>query len=125
MKKLFIVILLSLSYISYGQKHYVSYKNIMYSWDTDVKTWNTISTTFDDIKITMMGDDVFVESKEMSHYTKYYYFGEQVEKYGSSRKWKVYDEHNRVLYMIVYYYTDEMRISFMYNDVAFSYCISK
>lgn len=97
----------------------------MYSYNEITDHWDYVLETNDDIKLTVFQNDIFVESKDMSHYTKYLYYGMSQENGYTLKKWKAYDNHNRTLIVFEYSYSDETRISFMYNDVAYTYCILK
>ena len=114
------VLLTCLCYVK-AQTSCVTYKNISYGWNSVTEHWDEVGTTYDHIKISLYKNDIYVESKNMSHYTTYQLFDSSDEDGVSSKTWKAYDEHNKSLKVIVKYYKGIISYSFMYSDCMYSY----
>jgi hypothetical protein len=92
-----------------------------YGWNTITKEWDNVDITYDKIKITCINDNIYVESKNMSHYTTYKSLGTELVDGVKVRRWMGYDEHNTILRIVTKYSKGIISFSFMYDDSMYSY----
>jgi len=121
MKKLLFILILCICSIVKGQTSCVTYKNMSYGWNTITKEWDNVDITYDKIKITCINDNIYVESKNMSHYTTYKSLGTELVDGVKVRRWMGYDEHNTILRIVTKYSKGIISFSFMYDDSMYSY----
>lgn len=122
MEKLIIVLLLFVYSNIKAQTHHITYKNMLYEWNNNTNQWEQDGVTYNDIKIFVYKDDLFIDSKLPSHYTTYELVYNKIVDGVRDRMYKAYDEHNKTLKIIVQEYKGEIWYSIVYDDVMFTYC---